>query len=90
MPFTEPAFLFYFLPATLAAYHLTPARLKNLRGASARRVLVLRNLMRVAILSVFEPTSERSTWSRQAMLDPALFGAEAPERVTFELVDLTL
>ena len=90
MPFTEPAFLFHFLPATLAAYHLTPARLKNLRGASARRVLVLRNLMRVAILSVFEPTSERSTWSHQAMLDPALFAAEAPEGVTFDLVDLTL
>ncbi len=30
MPFTEPAFLFYFLPATLAAYHLVPARLRNL------------------------------------------------------------
>ena len=30
MPFTEPAFLFYFLPATLAAYHLAPARLRNL------------------------------------------------------------
>ena len=30
MPFTEPAFLFYFLPVTLAAYHLAPARLRNL------------------------------------------------------------
>ncbi len=30
MPFTEPAFLFYFLPGTLAAYHLAPARLRNL------------------------------------------------------------
>ncbi len=29
MPFTEPAFLFYFLPVTLAAYHLAPARLRN-------------------------------------------------------------
>ena len=29
MPFTEPAFLFYFLPGTLAAYHLAPARLRN-------------------------------------------------------------
>jgi len=30
MPFTEPAFLFFFLPATLAAYHLLPGRAKNL------------------------------------------------------------
>src|SRR5215470_11126363 len=30
MPFTEPAFLFYFLPATLAAYFLAGARLRNL------------------------------------------------------------
>ena len=30
MPFTEPAFLFYFLPGTLAAYHLAPVRLRNL------------------------------------------------------------
>ena len=30
MPFTEPAFLFWFLPATLAAYFLAPARPRNL------------------------------------------------------------
>ena len=30
MPFTEPAFLFWFLPATLAGYFLAPARLRNL------------------------------------------------------------
>ncbi len=29
MPFTEPAILFHFLPGTLAAYHLAPARLRN-------------------------------------------------------------
>jgi alginate O-acetyltransferase complex protein AlgI len=29
MPFTEPAFLFFFLPATLAAYHLLPERFRN-------------------------------------------------------------
>ena len=30
MPFTEPAFLFWFLPATLAGYFLAPMRLRNL------------------------------------------------------------
>ncbi|HVP59250.1 MAG TPA: MBOAT family protein [Myxococcaceae bacterium] len=30
MPFTEPAFLFFFLPATLAAYFLFPERARNL------------------------------------------------------------
>ena len=30
MPFTEPAFLFWFLPATLAAYFVAPVRLRNL------------------------------------------------------------
>jgi alginate O-acetyltransferase complex protein AlgI len=30
MPFTEPAFIFYFLPVTLAAYHLAPVRPRNL------------------------------------------------------------
>jgi alginate O-acetyltransferase complex protein AlgI len=30
MPFTEPAFLFYFLPGTLALYHLLPERFRNL------------------------------------------------------------
>jgi alginate O-acetyltransferase complex protein AlgI len=29
MPFTEPAFLFFFLPATLAGYHLSPERFRN-------------------------------------------------------------
>ena len=29
MPFTEPAFLFYFLPGTLALYHLLPERFRN-------------------------------------------------------------
>jgi alginate O-acetyltransferase complex protein AlgI len=29
MPFTEPAFLFFFLPATLASYHLLPERFRN-------------------------------------------------------------
>ena len=30
MPFTEPAFLFYFLPATLLAHQLLPVRFRNL------------------------------------------------------------
>ena len=30
MPFTEPAFFLYFLPGTLALYHLLPARFRNL------------------------------------------------------------
>ena len=91
MPFTEPAFLFYFLPATLAAYRLAPVRLKNSRGAPARGALVLHDLMRGAVLSVFTPTSERwSTWSCQAMLDLAPFAGEASEAVTFERVDRTL
>jgi len=36
MLFTEPSFLFYFLPGTLAAYHLLPQRWRNLvlTGAS--------------------------------------------------------
>ena len=59
-------------------------------GAPVRRALVLHDSMMVAMLPALAPAFERSTWTRQATLDPAMLAAEAPEVVIFEVVERTL
>jgi hypothetical protein len=46
--------------------------------------------MMVAMLPALAPAFERSTWMRQAVLDPAILAREAPEVVIFEVVERTL
>ena len=59
-------------------------------GAPVRRALILHDSMMVAMLPALAPAFERSTWTRQAVLDPAMLAAEAPEVVIFEVVERTL
>jgi hypothetical protein len=59
-------------------------------GAPVRRALVLHDSMMVAMLPALAPAFERSTWTRQAALDPAMLSAEAPDVVIFEVVERTL
>jgi hypothetical protein len=59
-------------------------------GAPIRRALIFHDSMMVAMLPALAPAFERSTWSRQALVDPALLAGEAPEVVVFELVERTL
>ena len=59
-------------------------------GAPIRRALIFHDSMMVAMLPALAPAFERSTWSRQAVLDPALLLREVPEVVIFELVERTL
>jgi len=59
-------------------------------GAPVRRALVLHDSMMVAMLPALAPAFERSTWTRQAVLDPAMLTSEAPEVVIFEVVERTL
>jgi alginate O-acetyltransferase complex protein AlgJ len=59
-------------------------------GAPIRRALVFHDSMMVAMLPALAPAFQHSTWSRQALVDPALLAAEAPEVVIFELVERTL
>jgi hypothetical protein len=59
-------------------------------GAPVRRALILHDSMMVAMLPALAPAFERSTWTRQAVLDPAMLAAEAPDVVIFEVVERTL
>jgi hypothetical protein len=59
-------------------------------GAPVRRALVLHDSMMVAMLPALAPAFERSTWSRQAVVDPASLAREAPQVVIFEVVERTL
>ena len=59
-------------------------------GAPIRRALISHDSMMVAMLPALAPAFERSTWSRQPRVDPALLEAEAPEVVIFEVVERTL
>jgi len=59
-------------------------------GAPVRRALILHDSMMVAMLPALAPAFERSTWTRQTALDPALLAAEAPDVVIFEVVERTL
>jgi hypothetical protein len=59
-------------------------------GAPIRRALIFHDSMMVAMLPALAPAFERSTWSRQAVVDPALLASEAPEVVIFEVVERTL
>ena len=59
-------------------------------GAPVHRALVLHDSMMVAMLPALAPAFERSTWMRQAVLDPAILAREAPEVVIFEVVERTL
>jgi hypothetical protein len=46
--------------------------------------------MMVAMLPALAPAFERSIWTRQTALDPAMLSAEAPDVVIFEVVERTL
>jgi hypothetical protein len=59
-------------------------------GAPVRRALVLHDSMMVAMLPALAPAFEQSTWTRQAVLDPAMLARETPEVVIFEVVERTL
>ncbi|HET6981150.1 MAG TPA: hypothetical protein VFI53_03370 [Myxococcaceae bacterium] len=59
-------------------------------GAPVGRALISHDSMMVAMLPVLAPAFERSTWSRQPRVEPALLEAEAPEVVIFEVVERTL
>jgi hypothetical protein len=58
--------------------------------APIRRALIFHDSMMVAMLPALAPSFERSTWSRQAVVDPSLLAREAPEVVIFEVVERTL
>ena len=59
-------------------------------GAPIHRALIFHDSMMVPMLPALAPAFERSTWSRQAAVDPELLAREAPEVVIFELVERTL
>jgi len=59
-------------------------------GAPIRRAMIFHDSMMVAMLPALAPAFERSTWSRQAVVDPASLAREAPQVVIFEVVERTL
>jgi len=59
-------------------------------GAPMRGALISHDSMMVAMLPVLAPAFERSTWSRQPRVDPALLEVGVPDVVIFEVVERTL